>query len=242
LLQADEYQELKDGFWTEVKNEKAKIACSDFVASSEYIYVQVADDEEAMKRLQEQLVTIFGKVKILIYFRNQIDWVKSLYAQSVKGSKRDTSSFPAFVKSLENDGSPIHFDKRIEMWGKVFGWKNVDVGVFDRKNFPNGNLIEDFCDRIGIDYDAEKLGNFSQPANISPSYSHLAVLRHLNRLRLGKKRRVRRAVTRLVPEKDFPSKFDERLLSKVSEGNKWLNERYFYDLPVALPELKAFRL
>lgn len=49
LLQADEYQELKDGFWTEVKNEKAKIACSDFVASSEYIYVQVADDAEAMK-------------------------------------------------------------------------------------------------------------------------------------------------------------------------------------------------
>jgi hypothetical protein len=245
-LDADEYQRLCSRFWTEVKSEVASLENSDFVASSEFIYGQVACDQEAMARLQLQLTEIFGEVKLLVYFRNQIDFVKSFYAQTVKGPTREILSYDVYIKNLKKIQVPIHYAERLKLWGEVFGWENVEAVVFDRKNFPNGNLIEDFCSRTGIEYDNERFAIHRQESNISPSYNHLVAFRYLNRLTLRKHKGLavraitslaRRAITSTLPDKEFPKEYDDLLLSKVSEGNKWLNKVFFSDLAVKLPEI-----
>ncbi|WP_147277306.1 hypothetical protein [Rhodovulum sp. 12E13] len=142
------------------------------------------------------------------------------------------------MQNLDAIRAPIHYANELSLWGEAFGWDNIDAAVFDRQNFHNGSLIEDFCIRAAITYDAARLTVSTTEANTSPSYGYLAALRNINRFRLGGGRRRRmaeRAIQAIVPNLEFPKRYDALVLSKVSDGNRWLNDTFFSDLPVKLP-------
>ena len=238
VLTAAEHKELRSVFWTNVRREVAGLEASDFVASSEHLYGQLGCDRDAVARLREHLVENFEKVKVLIYFRNQIDFVKSKYAQSVKGFKRSTMSFPKYIENLESLEVPIHYAGRLQVWVDVFGAENVEAVVFDKGNFPNGSLIEDFCMRMGIEYDKDRFSVHEKRENTSPSFSQLNVLRFLNYLPIARtdSRRLLQFLQPILPSRGFPETYDDLILAMVSEENKWLNRTYFSDMAVKLPE------
>lgn len=238
-LSEQEYQDLSLCFWKDVQQEVSSYEPSDFVASSEFIYTGLGANREEISLLKQQLSSIFGRVKIIAYFRSQTDFVKSLYSQHVKGPVKETRSFQKFIENLDGVKASIFYAERITLWGEIFGWENIDAAVFDKRNFVNNNLIEDFCVRIDIEYDEQWAASHKQPMNVSPKYNEIIALRCFNLVGLRKGRgRVARVMRSIPALKEFPSRYDNLVLSKVSEGNKWLNKNVFSNQPVKLPEVE----
>lgn len=231
-----EYLAHQADFWANVKAEVDSVGKFDYIASSEHIYGNFQEDLVAIKKLRDELISIFGKVKVLIYLRNQVDFVKSLYSQRIKGPYRDTMTFERYMSNLEKEKIPIDYLSRLSLWAEAFGWENLEPIVFERKNFPNGDLLEDYCKRTGIQFDQKFTQGSRKEANVSPSFSELEVLRLMNiaKIHYGRKY-VLKLINAFVPKKDFPSKFDQEIRAKVSVGNKFLNDKFFSNLAAKLP-------
>jgi hypothetical protein len=236
-LNRDEFAALQNGFWKEVEAEY--LACGGtVVASSEFIYGQFEDDREAIERLHSHLLRIFGGVKLIVYLREQVSFVKSLYAQRVKGPTRETMPFEQYVNRLEELKIPIDYAARIKLWGQVFGWDNLSACMFDKRNFHNSSLIDDFLFRAGFDGENSGNNSFDASRNVSPSPKELEAMRLMNRIGI-KNHRVRRvgvgAMKVLYPDIDFSNAWDSEIVEKVSAGNEWLNENLLAHNSIKLP-------
>ncbi|MBT8125407.1 MAG: hypothetical protein KJO81_11320 [Gammaproteobacteria bacterium] len=240
ILDDASYKELSSNFWQLVQKEVEDLGKCDFIASSEYIYmVYEKNDVAAIHAFKEKLEGIFGEIKVLVYLRNQIDFVKSVYAQRVKGPARETMSFCEYIKNLDKLKVPIDYAEQLKYWGEAFGWENIELAVFDRRNFLNSSLLEDFCHRTNIKFE-EKFSERSQDkSNVSPSYSHINAQRFLNIIRLKYGRNYAlKLIRHLIPPNGYPGEYDDKIRERVSTGNKWLNQTFFKNYEVKLPEIE----
>lgn len=245
MLSEGEFSNLNSVFWREAAAEIQASGAANFVASSEFIYQFVWEQDEILM-LCQRLKQLFGEVKILINFRNQIDYLKSIYAQRVKGLTADVQSFESFMRNQSIIDNEVHYADQAKLWINALEKESIDAAVFDRRNFLNQNLIDDFCLRIG---QVKKHSSSLRPqkiVNVSPGYSQLQAYRYLNRLGLnrpqhrvwGKLRSAsHRLINRIVPTDEFPSDFDDQVLSTISEGNLWLNQQFFQNQRIKLPVL-----
>ncbi|SHG26937.1 hypothetical protein [Cognatishimia maritima] len=243
LLSEDEFLKLKQVFWAKVEAEVETSDYTNFVASSEFIY-QLVQRENDILQLKRNLIRIFGEVKIILYFRNQLDYTRSVYSQMVTGTTAETQAFQKFMTERSYADFLVDYATQIKLWTDVFGFDRISATVFDRRNFSNGDLIEDFCSRAGLSLATQPASAQCRVANASPCYSELVIQRHLNMLGLHGHlpwilRKIRGAVLllarTLAPRLPFPSDNDDGILLEISDGNAWLNERFFSDLPVQLP-------
>lgn len=236
-LSAAEFQDLQDRFWDDVADEYQSCGGT-VVASSEFIYGQFEGDRDAIERLHQNLIRIFGEVKLIVYLREQVSFVKSVYAQRVKGPTRETMRFEQYVRQLEALKIPIDYADRLTQWGEVFGWDSMSACVFDRRNFPNSNLIEDFMQRAGFGQELSGPVTLDDAKNISPRPKELEAVRLMNRIGI-KHRRLRRvgvrATTFMFPDVEFSSDWDAEIVEMVSEGNARLNETLLAQNAVKLP-------
>ncbi len=245
-LSEQEFASLPAEMWSELSAELGlnDAKARDYVISSEYIFMWVAKDKPAIRNLRDKLEATFGEVKIILYLRGQVDFVKSMYAQLVKGKSRFTVPFPDFIAKLDEieisrHYVPTNYAEIVEAWAECFGPGNVDVAVFDRENFPDNSLIQDFCQRANLVYDPAWRKDGGLTENKSPEYSQLEVLRFFNAIGLKKgrlRRYAARALKLILPERDFPQEYDRAIQSKVSATNKRLNEGLFSGSAAKLPE------
>ena len=99
---------------------------------------------------REQAFTTIGSkynVKVILYIRRQDDLISSSWQQW--HSKRNADFNAWLVLALQSIG---HWERTITAWEKVVGEENVTVRVFERDTFPDGNILLDFLDRVGIDH------------------------------------------------------------------------------------------
>lgn len=88
----------------------------------------------------------FDKITIVGYVRTPKSYIESLFQQRVKGghNKFNIENFYPYYRN------------EFEKFDLVFGSKNVKLFKFDPKSFPNGNVVMDFCNRLGINMKVEE--------------------------------------------------------------------------------------
>jgi hypothetical protein len=236
LLTTEEYVLHVEKFWQEVESEVSKKNCKSVLASSEYIYGQYGRDYCAIKRLRENFAKIFAKVTIIFYFRNQVAFTKSLYAQRVKGPTGATESYEAYISSLPLYDDLIDFWGTLSIWANVFGEENIRAGIVDRGLLYQGDLVSDFLRKLGVD--GGEITGFEQvmkSANVSPSYTVLNYCRLLNVLEDKKmlSRRASYTLKRLLACRvtagfgnDFPRQFDQHIADRYSENYLRLCQKF----------------
>lgn len=121
----------------------------------------------------------FHERTYVLYIRNIVDTLVSLYSEKLRGKWKKTNSLN-FLKALEmftNQhlaiGELTDF-KRIYVWDRMLA-KNLNVRLLENDWLVNANLIQDFASLVGVD-ELRKFGN----VNISISANYIEYIRFMN--------------------------------------------------------------
>jgi hypothetical protein len=244
-LNSEEFSSLQSTLWRQVEYEMSCFGPNNFVASSEFLFVWLAGEVDAIMSLRDKLSHLFGDVKIIIYLRNQVDYLKSVYSQLVKGPTRFKVPFSSFVKYLDEtevtrNYVAIQYSDIISNWEKAFGQENIRPIIFHKDNFINKSLIQDFCAQTDVKFDQSWEANTQNIFNKSPGFSQIEALRISNSIGMssGNLRKYSAKIIRTLNSYDgFPTEFDEEIVKLVSSGNEKLNKKYFNRSDVKLPQI-----
>lgn len=143
---------------SEIEESKADIT---FISQEGLVWIE--------KHQIEQLKSIFKdyQVKIVIDFRRQDDYVDSALNQVVK-----TAGFTySFDKLWNYDGSWFvpNYHLQATKWASVFGKENVIIRPYERQQFVNGNIVDDFFSRtLGTTFELDAISsNIADNAKLS---------------------------------------------------------------------------
>ena len=93
------------------------------------------------------LKTYFKKVSIVAYYRLPYAFMQSAFQQRVKGGLNKFN-----IKNMYPN-----YRNLFEKFDKVFGRENVSLWKFEPKEFMNGDVVLDFCNRLNIDTTTMKI-------------------------------------------------------------------------------------
>ncbi len=140
------------------RNDKGK-----WIISCEHMQSELVTEDE-ITRLKNKLEKLFTRINIILYIRNPLDTVVSLWSTQTKfGAKLSRIAAPndPFYENVCNH------KKTIVRWENVFGRENLKVLRFQKEDFVNKNLLEDFCFNVGIEFNK----NFKLPPRTNQSLS-----------------------------------------------------------------------
>jgi hypothetical protein len=138
-------------------------------------------------------------VKVLIYLRNQFDFMVSWYKECVKSTMYEYS-FREFI--------PEHiyfcdYDRLLKKWIEVFGKEQVEIKLYDKLKRDPGLEI-DLLHTLKLDPEkfTQYLFNF-QKENVSPSDLKIALIKFINLLedKLGSRGYLRKILHAIIPER-----------------------------------------
>jgi len=144
------------------------------------------------------------KVKIIFYIRRQDELIESSWQQW--HSKRETDHDAWLIDAIRTIG---HWEQVLNAWENVVGVENISVEVFERSVFPEGNIILDFVEKIGLSDKAESLVLKFQDAN--PSF-----LNYITPLVSGNEK-----IFDNVHDNDFYKMIGQLTGDKYSKGKKY---------------------
>jgi len=115
--------------------------------------------------------------KIICYIRRQDLAVESIYREAVKNHIRykDTFDISILVNWMKE---ALDYNSLLYNWKQVFPEAEIIPRIYDRKLFPEGNVILDFLSILGVDIPEAK----ATKIEANPSLSHLStlVMRRIN--------------------------------------------------------------
>ncbi|WP_310618774.1 hypothetical protein [Flexibacterium corallicola] len=112
-------------------------------------------DEGELIQFHKALRTYFAQVKVIIYLRRQDRQLISHFQQSEKDRHSwgrsfygtSTKAIPDFEPHFDNY---LNYHQRLKIWSNVFGKKNIIPRVFEASQLQNSDVIDDFCQLLGI--------------------------------------------------------------------------------------------
>ncbi len=178
--------------------------------------------KEKLVNLRDFLLHYFQEIRIVGYIRSPKSYMESFFQQRVKGG---LASF-----DLDNAIYP-HYRERFEKFDEVFGKNNVEFGKFDPKHLYKGNVVMDFCKRIGIDMTEDRTIRINE----SLSKEEVSVLYTFGKLGTdqneapGLMQKNMKLIRRIREIKKHKFKFSPVLIKPVLEKNRddiaWMEER-----------------
>lgn len=147
--------------------------CENLVFSNEHLSSRLknTNDIENLKRLFDHYTY---PVKIIVYIRNQVDLLESLYFEGIKaGGKENLNDWANHFNYFELD-----YIKLLGAWESVFGKESIIVRLFDRHVLKNGDAIDDFLDVFSVERNESFSVNSQQ--NVSLGYKSLEFMRRYN--------------------------------------------------------------
>lgn len=148
------------------------------VLSDEGIWNAFHNFEDFWPALQQKITTSNHELKVIVYVRRQDDLVQSYWAQQVK--ETSTLPFQKYLKKGSWKKFHMFYYDELNAIAAVIGKENLLVRPYEKNQFLNQNLIEDFLALLQIPLDS----NFSYPdpqVNTSISGEYLEVKRILNK-------------------------------------------------------------
>lgn len=177
------------------------------LSSEEFINLEAAERLPKLKRLFDG-----HAIEILIYLRRQDSLLLSTYGQHVRMySIRFSGTIADFLLKHSNFLIKYNYSQTLQRWAKVFGSDAMRIRLYDQARFPEGNIVEDFADTLGIGLDG---CDVRQVSGINRNLSDLGleVLRRLNAMPLDEATHHR--LIRLLEESPLQGQGDYQLLSR----------------------------
>ncbi len=103
--------------------------------------------DSEVRRLQQLLAPVASSVRILLYLRGQDDVIRSAYTTTLRVGH--SVSFATWVRK-EAGMLMYRYADLIARWSDVFGGEALNVRLFRKDRFKDGDLLTDFCDAIGL--------------------------------------------------------------------------------------------
>lgn len=185
-----------------------------------------------VKRLVARLRKRFDAVKAIAYVRPPISMANSAFQQRVKG------------EGLAEFKPPLpRYRRRLKPWIKHLGRENVEIALYDRARLRGGDVIEDFCARLGLDAGAAKRNSRNESLS-ADAVAFLFCHNRINGRRTGSpadSRARRRLIQRLAEVGAGRFSFSAAALARA-EGAKrgsslaWMERVAGFSLGDAVPE------
>lgn len=122
-------------------------------------------EEEEVERLRALLEPSGARVRVLLYVREPLAYAASMMQQRLKNGKR-----------LGRRPSCSNADESFRKYAAVFGEENVEVRLFDRSRFPDGDVTGDILEAIGLEPGAIPGGTDRDFRSVNRALSHEACL------------------------------------------------------------------
>ncbi len=209
------------------------------IFSSEYL---IGIDAEQCRALKSLLEPYFSTIRVVCYIRHPLAHTLSASQQAVKGgeaSLADIHDQPTFF------GPTVLEDTYVA----TFGLNAIIVREFHRDSLVNGDIIDDFCQAIGMDPAvADSIIRVRDNESLSMEGAMIAdaVATDLPMLEDGawnarRSRLLTQKLTAISGQKfTLPEKVLAALTEKVDRQVDYTKERFGIDLtPPALPEAEA---
>ena len=168
--------ETKHDVWEQLQQEIEISKAQNIVISSEFFTYpkRFFDNTNSIKKIRTYLQNY--SVKIIIYLRDQVDFLQSLYAQMIKSNLQDSS-----IKiMIEKEKFRCYYYSMLELWSFVFGLENILVRVFEKEQLKNANLYDDFLSAIHFPLLHDDFRIQPCYTNTSPSIKVIKIMRILN--------------------------------------------------------------
>ncbi len=115
------------------------------VFSSEHVLPWIRSND-LISTFHEMFAKTFEDVRYVVYLRRQDDLILSGYSEQVKRGH----AIP-FAKYLNNRLKGVNLFRPLNNWLEVVGAERLDVRLLQPDALVGGNLIDDFCQAIGVD-------------------------------------------------------------------------------------------
>jgi hypothetical protein len=143
IVDAISLERLRREFPSRLESEIAGKGVPNLILSNEVLAVRLRTAAE-IGRLKHLCDRIAANTKVIIYVRNQIDYLVGIYTTAVM------------------DGNPMDFDpirwarqadyaELLARWTSVFERDDVVVRRYERADFPDGDVRKDFLRQLGIE-------------------------------------------------------------------------------------------
>jgi len=174
------------------------------------------EDLHAVREFAEDL---FDDILVVAYIREPFEFVSANFQTRIRG--RFLADFKPKYKRLR---------PRFELWDEVFGRERVHLWKYDRAAFPNGDIVEDFCGKLGLS--TLRSGD----SNVTLSRAAVSALYRLNRTTRSKPdalpllQQARKVIVHDFPHRDWPKfrlspEVVAPLLRKHRDDIEWMERR-----------------
>jgi hypothetical protein len=120
-------------------------------------------------RLRKILEGLFGEIEILLYIRRPILTAVSLWSTHVKsGGQLAHLPLPTDNSYWEN---VCNYRRTVQLWQAAFPKSKISIRLFQKEDFVNHDLIDDFCSAIGI----MPIGSMKRPSKENETLSHKGI-------------------------------------------------------------------
>jgi hypothetical protein len=88
-----------------------------------------------------------GPVKAVAYIRPPASYITSV-SRATKGGG---------LTNLRVERLSVRYRERFEKFDEIFGRENILLWKFDPQTFPSGDVVQDFCSKLGIDFPTDRI-------------------------------------------------------------------------------------
>lgn len=143
------------------------------VFSNEHLSSRLVGRLELL-RIKEICDQVAPLTKVVVYLRNQVDFLASWYGTFVESGTTREFPYP-LGKHMTRQ---LDYAALLASWRDVFGLQNMIVRRYEREDFPGGDVLEDFATQIGAD-----IADFQRVEQLNESLdaTSIAFLREFNR-------------------------------------------------------------
>jgi len=116
------------------------------ILSNEHLSARVRSSVE-IRRVEDLCRSFADRVTVVVYLRNQVDYLVSWYNTLVKGG--NSKAFDSLgVRRIERQ---VDYARMLAPWARVFGVENMQVRRFDAGDMKDGDIVEDFASVVGFE-------------------------------------------------------------------------------------------
>ena len=124
----------------------------DFIISSEHIFT-ISDNDENIRELSIFLSNYFDSIKIIVFLRDQLDYVLSSISQKINGKylTNEQINFSDEISTLKNPQLclDLYYDKTLRIFEKEFGRENIILKLFNKQNGKQA-IFDDLLNIINL--------------------------------------------------------------------------------------------
>lgn len=115
------------------------------IISSEHFHSRFRTEAE-MNKFRKVLDEFFSSIRIVCYIREQVATGESWYSTTLKAS--GTDPLVDFMQRCRPSNYYYNYDECLGAWEKLYGFDALDVSIFAREHFVNGDLLDDFTAKL----------------------------------------------------------------------------------------------